>query len=723
MNILEKLRSGAEKSLYAQIKSGMKLQEQRIHRAVEGIRDLPIPSAVSLFAAKQPAAPRTDIQNFIQEAKKNRNPHGYAEIDRIINHLGLSYPLTDRELEAYCAGNILSTAYARGFRLKMAQAEAFLAYEMYGVCFAPIGAGAGKTLVDVGLASRAYVRGIDKILLLIPPHVYYQFVARSLPWIRNQIPVQVPFICMGATTRSKRLAMANSNRAGCYVLPYSCLSTEDSVDVLNAIKPGLIIADEAHRISSRRAARTRRIAKYIDEHDPGFIPLSGTITGKTVMEYHHLISWAMGVRSPLPRSAQMAAEWGQYIDAKAEYTGGEAGPIKLIVDWARQHFPKERIDEDIQGFRTAYRMRLVSAPGVVSTADSEVATSLYLCNEPADTSNTNKAEWDKLNQLIKQVVDSYTTPNGDTIEHAIHTFRWLYELSSGFYNELVWPTTEAYAKRKGIPAKEAADIIARAQDHHDLSQIFAKLLRVWLRDHHRDHIDTPLLVRSDMQAHGAKNVGHELYDAWRDVKAAEFEGMPERDSNAIRVCDYKVKAAAKWAGSLPKGEGGIIWAWNQELVQWMHELIPGSVKADAGEESIGDPANAGKVYVASIAAHGEGKELQHFQHQYFAQWPRGARMAEQALARLHRLGQKADELTAVTNNTTLFDQMNFAACLIDALYIQQTTGNRQRVIYAGYDPLPVIFPPSVLRERGMNNKMLSTEHQQVLKDLFGDSSS
>lgn len=730
MNILEKIRQGTP---LANLKSELRLSAERssgVRTLFEGAPRTVIvpPKAASLFAVKQTLADLLQAQK-----KKHGSSGGSREIERIIA-LPTFAPLAPEELEAYCRDNILRPAFNEGFRLKVSQAEAFLAYDQippgsieHGV-FCPIGAGAGKTLIDVGIASRAYVKGIHRILLLIPSVVYYQFVARSLPFIRSKIPVEVPFIFMGNTTKSKRLDMAHSNRSGCYVLPYSCLSTRDSVELLESIHPGLIIADEAHRLANRRAARSRRISAYMLKNpSTEFVPLSGTMTNKSIKEYHHLISWALRRGSPLPVSGQMAAEWGMFIDSKAEYTGGSAGPIGDVVEWARKNFPSVVIQDEIHGFRTAFRLRLVSAPGVVATADTDVACSLYLANAPVPHEKEG-APWKRLDELT-QGVTNFITPNGDTIEHALHTFRWMYELSAGFYNELVWPTSEEYAKRRSISLEAADDIIRRAQIHHDLSQLFAKEARKWMSTHSTSIIDTPLLLRSDLKQHGHKNVGRNVYDAWQDMHAADFAGRPDRDSHVVRVCDYKIMAAVAWAKGLDKDKGAVIWAHNQEIVSWVFEEVSKAlgkdrvVHAPAGEaanQALVDLRNEKKVFCASIQAHGEGKELQHFQHQYYVQWPRSARQAEQVLARLHRLGQTADEITAHTNNTTLFDQMCFAACLIDALYIQQTTGNRQRIIYAGYDPLPVIFPPSVLRERGMNNKMLSTEHQRALSDLFGN---
>jgi len=127
-----------------------------------------------------------------------------------------------------------------------------------------------------------------------------------------------------------------------------------------------------------------------------------------------------------------------------------------------------------------------------------------------------------------------------------------------------------------------------------------------------------------------------------------------------------------------------------------------------------------KIVVASITAHGEGKNLQHFHNQYFLQWPRNAAAAEQALGRLHRSGQEADVVLAVTNNSLDFDKMNFGACLNDSLYIHQSTGVKQKLIYATYFPdNPEIFPSEVLKERGYQPTILNADLWRAMEDRFG----
>ncbi len=140
---------------------------------------------------------------------------------------------------------------------------------------------------------------------------------------------------------------------------------------------------------------------------------------------------------------------------------------------------------------------------------------------------------------------------------------------------------------------------------------------------------------------------------------------------------------------------------------------------ESANKNILDHGNKSKVVIASLDAHGTGKNLQHFQHMCVVQWPRSARTAEQLLGRLHRRGQEADELPVTTCNSLLFDHMNMAACLNDALYIHQSTGDKQKLIYANYDPLPKIFPPAVLYQRGLEVEKLTAEQEAMLTEKFG----
>jgi len=651
------------------------------------------------------------------------------EIKRICD-LPLMFGLESREFEDFNKRVVLADQFEMGWRLFPIQADALDFYLKFGGLFGPIAVGWGKTLICLKIAHFAYQKGIEKILLLIPPQAYYQLTKHDIPFYRTKTTLAVPFNLMGKLNRERRKILAKSNRPGCYIFPYSLLSTVDAIDNLNEINPGLIICDEVHLVKNRKAVRTKRLFNFIHEHKPEVVGVSGTITSKGLEDYWHVIRACLHELAPVPLTAMIARDWAGIINANAVFLETkQLKPMLPLLSWARRFFPEEEYYENTTGIRKAFQKRLVTAPGVVATSDEEIGTSLVLENKRVKDYK-NSENWDLLSELISNVQDDYITPAGDEIDHAIHTFKWLYELSSGFYNNLVWPDPEIYAKRKKISTREATRNIALAKEHHAASQEYTKELRNFLIVGAKPGYDSPLLVGLEIARNGAKNVGQKLARLWEIVKSMEFEGMPIRDSVQIRVCPYKRDDAVSWAMDLKKkfkNKGGIIWIYHQEMGRWIHEGlleagIDDALYCEAGavhNASILAPENGKRILVASWPAHGESKNLQHFQHVYFAQWPRNAKGAEQILGRVHRNGQEADELVIRTNNTLHFDDIVLAACLSDALYIQQTTSIRQKLIYATWNPMPKIYSPEFLRERGMENRPLTLQQKRDLRERFG----
>jgi len=664
----------------------------------------------------------------------------YAEIQRICE-LPIDHGLSPEETEAFGKMFINADQWEKGWRFFDIQAEAILNYMRFGGLFGPIGVGWGKTMVALMVAEIAFRKGIRKSLMLIPPNVCPQLLKTDIGWARRRVLLTVPFISLYGKTMLQRKQIANSGKVGCYIMPYSQLSTKDTITVtekmkdgteiekpglLNMIDPELIIADEAHMLKNRDTTRTKRLFNWIHDRDtePELVAMSGTVTAKSIMDYHHLIGVALGSNSPLPKQVMLAKGWASVIDANSQFEPDEAstGPIRPLVDWALNWFYDVDIPFSKAGFRKAFKLRLATAPGVAATGDTEIGTSLTIQTRPIENYQGYEG-WNRVEQLMAQVNDAWITPNGDEIEHAIHTFKWNFELTAGFYNELIWPEVEPFAKRVGVGESEAADLIRAAKAHHEARQAFARMLRRFLQENSVPGLDTPLSVESNMARYGSANVPIDLYDLWATAKGMEVEGMPERMSRVVRLCDYKVRNALVWASGISGGK--IIWYHNNGIGDWLTEmgksmgLDPVHCHAGAaGSKRILDPANADRLIIASITAHGTGKNLQHFEHTYYVQWPRPAIVAEQVLGRTHRNGQEADELLPQINTTTEFDSLNFAACLNDALYIHQSTGNRQKLVYAGYDPLPIIFPSEVLRERGFQNHQLTREQQEFLNEKF-----
>lgn len=669
--------------------------------------------------------PSNTLLQMIHKVREEGNPSAWADIRRITD-VPLWLPISEEQFADANRRWVLGGAKMGGdpFVLKTQQAQAILDYERFGGVFAKIGVGKGKTFITLMVAQAAFERGeAQRILLLVPSHVFAQLTQKDIPQARRLIRLTLPIHRLGDMDASRRRMIAKSSKRGLYILPYSMLSAPKyGSEILSDIGAQLIIADECQQIAARRSARGGRFLKYCREKQPRLCVLSGTITRKSVKDYHHLATLALRDNSFLPYSPQITAEWAAVIDsAGSTDSRTSTGPLRPLIDWAVQCFPDDPLPLDLGGFRKAFRLRMDHTPGVISSGDEDVSSSLVIRNLPVPD-HKEHPDWPELQVFWDQVLDAWLTPSGDEIEHAIHMYKWLWELSAGFYNNLVWPEASDLAARRGISEDEAEGLLDRAKTCHDAHQDYARALRTWLGAHSLPGLDTPFLVGSEMSHHGAVSVGHDLYAWWMRAKDLEDPELPERDSYPVRVCGYKIEHAVKWAMDGKRKCGGIVWYHHQEIGRWLVEMMRGAgldpLHCPAGRrhnETILD--SDGRIVVASIRAHSTGKNLQMHGEQLIVQWPRGADVAEQMIGRTHRMGQERDEVFVDTNNTTGWDHENMAATLNDALYVHQTA-QPQKLIYAVYNPVPVVMPFGVLKERGFQPHELSPEMQAMLATRF-----
>ena len=643
------------------------------------------------------------------------------EMIRILR-LEMWLPPSEAEVEEISRRYILAEYFdgPEKFRFKKPQAWAIRDFERFGA-LAHVPVGQGKTLLSLVLAQIAFTqKSMERILLFVPAQVRAQLVFADIPWARRRVNITTPIIDLGDLTPKHRARRAQRER-GLFIMPYSTLSGRDGAELLDSIEPQLIIADEAHSLRARNTARTRRFLKWINGREISFVPMSGTLTSKSLRDYHHLAHLALGEGIPIPIHAMAAKEWGDVLDSEAQPNEYQLRMLAPLRDWARGSVAGD-YPPTVEGSRRAFEARFNSAPGVIMD-QSEIGTSLTYCNSeilPPD----GYPGYKQVEDLITQVDVGWITPNGDDIDHGMLKWKWIEELSAGFYHKLSWPD--------GLdPA-----VLDRAKIHHMKQQVYHRVLRDWLKHDGVTGMDTPFLVGQDMVRHADKNVGSRLYTTWKSMKEAAWPEMPERDSQAVRLCDFKVAAAANWANTISPEEieqyGAILWVHHQELGRWLMEILGQGPHRDrllwapsAGErrgidEILIDPAyNRGKVIVASIKAHGTGKNLQWLQNMLVVQWPRDAKTAEQMVGRLHHTGQEADHLDIHMMRSTLHDHINFAACLNDALYVEQTMGMRQKLLFGTHDPLPKIYSPAFLRAQGLQPEALNQAGQARMQEHFG----
>lgn len=654
------------------------------------------------------------------------------EARRIIS-LPVSGMLDDEELEIFNIEHLRMDALEQGERLFDVQAAAVRDYIAVGGGLFPIGVGWGKTGVALMCAQHDYEQGLERVMLMCRPSDVGSILRRHLPEWRARVPFDIPIRSLHGKGPKERRLIAESRAAGLYIMPFSLLSRPDGNELMELISPNALYIDEAHNLKRHDRGRGKKVCgregylqQRVDAGSPAkMLAMSGTMTKKSLSDYAHLARLALHAESPLPLSSNVLWTWDQLLRTDATRPDGFGiRSMAPLIAWARRTTGQEFNPLETESYRRAFRHRLVMSPGVVATGERELGVSLTLRNTPVAQQFCCGEGWDELQRLIAEV-KAFRTPDGENIDHAMHCYKWLSELSAGFYYRLFWPSPAKLAKRRSIPEEEAKSLLVRAQMHHAAQQGYYREVHEFFKRAPLG-LDTPgdvarAILRDD------ERVPSEVASAYKRMKGLEFEGMPQRDHEVIRVCDFKIQAAVRWAKEQP---GGVVWFKHNAVGLWLREAFKEAgidaaycpAGADELIESIGDPLQGGKgdrVVIASIKAHGVAKNLQAFQHQLFVQWPREADDAEQALGRTHRNGQEADELVVDLLNTIEWDHTNLAACLNDAIYVQQTTDSRQKVIYCDWDPLPTVFSPELLRERGADPRSLNAAQREMLEEHFG----
>jgi hypothetical protein len=85
--------------------------------------------------------------------------------------------------------------------------------------------------------------------------------------------------------------------------------------------------------------------------------------------------------------------------------------------------------------------------------------------------------------------------------------------------------------------------------------------------------------------------------------------------------------------------------------------------------------------VASIAAHATGKNLQQWNRNLVVIPPTSGQVWEQLLGRTHRMGQEQDVVVAETYLHHESYRASMAQAFADARFLEETLGNRQRLLY------------------------------------------
>jgi hypothetical protein len=623
------------------------------------------------------------------------------------------------------------------FKLKLEQAWALYYYRQHGGCLVPITVGGGKTLTGLIIAQAAFwERGHAKALLLIPNDANIQFIEQDIPYYKKRARLDFRWHLIAKKSASMRMKIAASGEPGLYVMNYSQLSNADSVELLALISPTVIVADEAHALANARAARTKRLFHTLTELQKKissegrrieYVFMSGTLTRKHPTDLHKPAVLALGPMAPIPIQYNIAKDWDQQLSVDNTQFTVDASMTPLIM-WARNFFPAEHniLQNNVVGARRAFALRMRHSPGVVSSIEGSTDASILIEDTNSPIVPSDPKEYQRLQHYIEQVETYGMKPNGDLVPTPMHIFKEKSELTAGIYNDQYWPRPDEIQRQRGISEQHALDILARSQDWLREEQTLYGLMFQFTK-HSKIGLDTPRDIGRAITRGLTQGMPPELVAQWLKLHALDFPERVERKKRAVRVSDFKLQAVVKAVMARPKDEGAIVWTYNTGVREWLVELfrlngeeaIEGPPGSDDAKRLIIDPANKHRVFVVSVTAFSQILNLQHFGLNYYAQWPRQAKIMEQSLGRTHRSGQQRDEVTAYTFLQTSIDHEIMGACLVDATYAHQIMGSPQKIVIARYNPPPELPPLEMLYERVPNIEKLPPEVAKEYLRKFG----
>ena len=520
--------------------------------------------------------------------------------------------------------------------LKPIQARALAEALDYGRLVAEIGAGLGKCLLSLLVFSAWNAkRGLLLVPALLVPQTLDQYRKLSKHWRLQPCYNLDPRAVVGPHVR---------------VLSYQSLSTVRYAGFLEEYQPDVIVADEAHFLSRKKSSRGRQTFRYLKKTRAKFVPLSGTMRRKSIKECAALYEAALWEHSPFPLEYGDLEQWSMAID---EGVRDDARiPPGALADFSEGA-------DDLASVRRGIRQRLISTPGVIATSESGVDCSLVLQVRDVTVPDSVKA-------AMVDIREHNRLPTGETFDAGVTAWNHAREVAGGFAYRWDPPAPPAWRKARSA----WNEFVKLAQDHPPPGM----------------HLDSPLQVANAIRAgHFGDPAKVGPYVDWAAIRDT-FVPNPV----PTWVDDFLVKDAEEWALKT----GGIVWVGHTsaytkaeaegltdedpaDVIGGMFKRIPyfGAGKAGQGIHTHRGPC------VASIRSHGTGANLHYWNRGLILSLPSSGAALEQLLARLHRLGQRADEVLFEFYCHSREQLEALKTARRDAQYMEALNGNPQRVLY------------------------------------------
>jgi hypothetical protein len=444
------------------------------------------------------------------------------------------------------------------------------------------------------------------------------------------------------------------------IVPYELLSSPKRAGLLEELRPDLIVANEAHYLRHKTSARTRRVLRYLAEHDEcRFVAVSGTLTAGSLLDYAHLAEAALWERSPIPRGGAELSAWAAVVDADGDPLPRDYSMTQALAEaWANdpidadvdvRHNPSDAIRDMV---RDALRRRLEATPGVVLTKASSCDCSLVIrrVRQPEVPA--------AVREVMAEVEQSGVTPDGERwLETPDQIATCLRQLALGFSYSWDWAGVDEDVRREWLDARKAWSAALR-----------------WVLEQGDPDLDSPARVVAAIETGTHTSTRRRSWIIERYLRWKEIEPDASPTKTTTWHDRWLVEDAARWLDGL--GEPGILWYRHQAFGDALREL-----GVDVRGEGESPPAEPGPVAL-SVAVHGQGYNLQAWRLGRVVGLPSSAAVWEQLLGRFHRAGQRADVVICDAYAHHPGERRALARAIKRAQAIEAQTGQSQKLLLA-----------------------------------------
>lgn len=617
------------------------------------------------------------------QGSKEKIVEDSAEFQRILK---LPRRVWDKEITTSDLHNRISAAFKlpTGQQvLRPIQAAALAdGHDLRGL-LGPIRVGEGKT--HLTFLFPVVLQGIYRPTLLLPAALVEK------TWDEFQVLKQ-HWICHPAFATRAQFDQA--------VITYEKLGRDSGKEALLARMPDMLVGDEVHRLRNRQAACTKRVERFFRAFPQCiFIGMSGTITKRSIRDYWHLLEWALKANMPLPRTEKEMEVWAEALDERRVDVLSRRDPgvlMQLCTNEEREKVSPKRtaplgrtdqmphffsnLEEKLVLVRQGYQRRLRETPGIICSPDANLDCSLRIRRMAFTLSP-------EIQEHLETLRNDWTTPNGDLLAMPTDVWRHARELACGFFYR--WspaPPFEWLSARKRWnwlmrQILTPPQIRAKRDLRREMGQIPDGVL---YEQHKHLNLDSPFQVANAVVQGRITNA---------DIVFAHHEWNRVKDS-------YKINVVADWLSSdtldfctewAENNGNALMWTEHRAFGEALAKNLKTGFCSNGGMDADGRTIESyqGKTVVASVAANKEGRNLQAWHKNFVITAPPTGSIWEQMLGRTHRPGQLEDTVYCDWLCACAEQDEGFSQLMADARYIQHTTGQSQKILYADHVVAPM----------------------------------